>query len=104
MNKDKTQNNKPASRPKKLNGVVVSDKMQDTIVVKVSRYFKHPKYGKYITQSKKYKAHDKGNTAKIGDKVEITECRPLSKDKHFMLTSIVATAKKEEADDLNINE
>ncbi len=104
MNKDKTQNNKPESRPKKLSGVVVSDKMQDTIVVKVSRYFKHAKYGKYITQSKKYKAHDKGNTAKIGDKVEITECRPLSKDKHFMLTSITASTKKEDADDLNINE
>ena len=104
MNKATTQNNKTETKSKKLSGIVVSDKMQDTIVVKVSRYFKHSKYEKYITQSKKYKAHDKGNTAKIGDKVEITECRPLSKDKHFMLTSIVATAKKEEADDLNINE
>lgn len=73
------------SKGKILRGVVTSDKMQDTIVVSVERYFKHPKYGKFIKARKKYKAHDAGNTTKIGDKVEIQECRPISKDKHFRL-------------------
>lgn len=68
-----------------LAGVVVSDKMKDTIVVSVERYVKVPKYDKYVTRMKKYKAHDAGNTKKIGDKVEIEECRPISKDKHFTL-------------------
>ena len=68
-----------------LSGVVVSDKMKDTIVVEVSRFVKHPKYGKYMNISKKFKAHDAGNTKKIGDKVEIIETRPISKDKHFKI-------------------
>lgn len=68
-----------------LSGVVVSDKMKDTIVVSVDRYVKVPKYNKYITRTKKFKAHDVGNTKKIGDKVEIQECAPISKDKHFIL-------------------
>jgi small subunit ribosomal protein S17 len=66
-----------------LSGVVTSDKMKDTIVVKVSRFVKHPKYDKYISKDKKFKAHDLGNTKKIGDKVTIEECSPISKDKHF---------------------
>ena len=77
MNATNTKTNKI------LSGVVVSDKMKDTIVVKVSRFVKHPKYGKYISIDKKFKADDKGNTKKIGDKVQIEECRPISKDKHF---------------------
>jgi len=76
---------KPASKRRVLEGVVVSDKMTDTIVVKVVRFVKHPKYGKFQKLSKKFKADDKGNTAKIGDKVSIEECRPISKDKHFKL-------------------
>lgn len=68
---------------KSLSGVVTSDKMTNTIVVKVNHFVKHPKYGKFITRSKKYKAHDEGNTMKIGDKVTIVECAPISKDKHF---------------------
>lgn len=79
--KDKNKNTE--SRGKTLSGVVVSDKMKDTIVVAVSRYFKHPRYRKFITRVKKYKAHDVGNSHKIGDKVEIQECKPLSKTKHF---------------------
>jgi small subunit ribosomal protein S17 len=67
----------------KLSGTVVSDKMTDTVVVKVIRFEKHPKYQKYQKISKKYKAHDPGNTKKIGDKVSIESCRPISKDKHF---------------------
>jgi small subunit ribosomal protein S17 len=66
-----------------LSGVVTSDKMKDTVTVKVSRFVKHPKYGKYISVDKKFKAHDAGNTKKIGDKVQIEECKPISKDKHF---------------------
>jgi small subunit ribosomal protein S17 len=71
-----------------LQGVVVSNKMIDTIVVEVTRYVKHPKYGKFQKIAKKYKAHDAGNTAQIGDKVKITEGRPISKDKRFRLISI----------------
>ena len=88
-NKTATKENVEIKKSKKLDGVVVSDKMTDTIVVSVSRYFKHPKYGKFISLQKKYKAHDAGNTAHIGDKVEIVECRPISKDKHFTLSQIL---------------
>ncbi|MBP7007041.1 MAG: 30S ribosomal protein S17 [Candidatus Pacebacteria bacterium] len=66
-----------------LQGVVVGDKMNKTIVVSVGRFIKHPKYGKYYKVSKKYKAHDEENTYKIGDKVKIIETRPISKDKKF---------------------
>lgn len=80
-----TSTTNTASKKRVLSGVVVSDKMKDTIVVSVDRYVKVPKYNKYITRSKKFKAHDAGNTKKIGDKVEIQECAPISKDKHFTL-------------------
>lgn len=66
-----------------LKGVVVSDKGNKTVVVSVSRFVKHPKYGKYYKINKKFKAHDENNTFKVGDKVSITETRPISKDKHF---------------------
>lgn len=72
---------------KTLSGVVTSDKMTNTIVVKINHFVKHPKYGKFITRSKKYKAHDEGNTKKIGDNVTIVECRPISKDKHFKVVN-----------------
>jgi small subunit ribosomal protein S17 len=71
------------SKPKILSGTIVSDKMKDTVVVLVERYEKHPKYEKYIKRRKKFKAHDAGNSKKIGDKVEIMETKPISKDKHF---------------------
>lgn len=74
-----------ASRPRILSGVVVSDKMKDTIVVSVNRFVKHPKYKKYYKVSKKLKAHDAGNTVHVGDKVRIEETKPISKDKHFIL-------------------
>ncbi len=66
-----------------LKGVVVSDKMDKTVVVSVSRFVKHPKYGKFYKINKKYKAHDEENRCKTGDKVEIIETRPISKDKKF---------------------
>ncbi|MEK7460449.1 MAG: 30S ribosomal protein S17 [Patescibacteria group bacterium] len=68
---------------KRLQGVVVSDKMEKTITVLVNRFVKHPKYGKFMNSSKKYKAHDENNTYKEGDQVIIEECRPISKDKTF---------------------
>jgi len=68
-----------------LKGVVISDKMDKTVVVSVSRFIKHPKYGKYYKVNKKYKAHDEENKCKMGDKVEITETRPISKDKKFKI-------------------
>ncbi len=66
-----------------LKGVVVSDKMDKSVVVSVSRFVKHPLYGKFYKVSKKYKAHDENNKFKVGDKVEIKEVRPISKDKRF---------------------
>ena len=78
---------KKITKTKILSGIVVSDKMKDTIVVSVESYKKHPKYQKFIKRSKKFKAHDAGNTAKIGDKVSIAETRPISKDKHFKLVN-----------------
>ncbi len=71
------------SKKRVLAGVVVSDKMKDTVTVAVERYVKVPKYNKYVTRTKKYKAHNPGNTKKIGEKATIEECRPISKDKRF---------------------
>ena len=85
MNNEATKQNISKSSKKQLSGIVVSDKMKDTVVVKVSRFVKHPKYGKYISIDKKFKAHDAGNTKKIGDNVIIEECKPISKDKHFVV-------------------
>ena len=68
---------------KTLRGVIVSDKMQDTAVVAVSRFVKHPKYKKYLKQTKRYHAHNPGNRAKEGAIVTIRSCRPLSKTKSF---------------------
>ena len=71
------------NKGKILNGTVVSDKMDKTVVVSVSRFIKHPLYGKFYQVTKKYKAHDAENKHKIGDKVEIMETKPISKDKRF---------------------
>jgi small subunit ribosomal protein S17 len=72
-----------------LSGVVVSDKMDKTVVVAVSRFIEHPKYGKFYKVSKKYKAHDESNQYKTGDKVEIVSTRPISKDKRFKVAGLV---------------
>ncbi|MCH7529634.1 30S ribosomal protein S17 [Patescibacteria group bacterium] len=86
---DKTTQNtisdKEKRNPKRLSGIVVSNKMKDTVVVAVVRYVKHPTYKKYIKRVKKYKAHDAGNTFNIGDKVRIEETKPISKDKSFRI-------------------
>ena len=68
-----------------LSGVVVSTKMKDTVVVQVNRFVKHAKYDKFMQITKRFKAHDAGNTKNLGDKVEIRETRPISKDKHFIV-------------------
>lgn len=70
-----------------LRGTVVATKMQDTITVAVERYVKHPKYKKYLRRTKKYLVHDAGNTATVGQQVEIRECRPMSKRKSFELVT-----------------
>ena len=74
-------------------GIVVSDKMEKTIVVAIRDKIKHPIYKKTMNKTKKYKVHDENNEAGIGDFVEIEETRPLSKDKYFRLVRIVEKAK-----------
>jgi len=83
----KTKEKKENNKGNILKGTVVSDKMDKTVVVSVSRFVKHPKYGKYYKVSKKYKAHDEENKYKIGDEVTIVETRPISKDKKFKVIS-----------------
>ncbi|MEI6396475.1 MAG: 30S ribosomal protein S17 [Candidatus Taylorbacteria bacterium] len=83
MTTTKTQTNTETKRPQTFVGVVVSDKMKDTVVVKIERFTKHTKYHKYMNKTTKLMAHDVGNTKKIGDKATIEACRPLSKNKSF---------------------
>ena len=77
-----------------LTGTVVSDKMHKTAVVLFERKVKHPKYGKFIKKSTKYKIHDEDNKCKIGDIVTITEVRPISKDKSWKLVDILRSKEK----------
>ena len=74
-------------------GIVVSDKMDKTIVVAVSERVKHPLYKKIVNRTKKFKAHDENNACGIGDKVLIQETRPLSKDKRWRLVNVIERAK-----------
>ncbi len=84
MEKKVTQENTAeVSGRKVLSGIVVSDKMTDTIVVLIERYVKNKKFHKFMTLRKRYKVHDPGNTKKIGDKVTIESCRPISRHKSF---------------------
>jgi len=78
---------------KVFQGKVVSDKMDKTITVLIERRTLHPIYQKYVSPSKKMKAHDEKNEAKIGDTVKIIECRPVSKDKTWNLLEIVERAR-----------
>ena len=70
-----------------LRGKVVASKMTDTITVAVERYVQHPKYKKFLRRTKKYLVHDAGNTAKVGEVVDIIETRPISKRKSFKLVT-----------------
>ena len=74
-------------------GVVTSDKMAKTITVSIERKVKHPIYGKFVKSTKKFKAHDEKNDAKMGDTVKIGETRPLSKTKRWRLVEVVERAK-----------
>jgi small subunit ribosomal protein S17 len=78
---------------KTLVGTVVSNKMEKTIVVRIERRKLHSLYKKYITRTKKIKAHDEQNACQIGDLVKVIETRPLSKDKHWRLLEILEKAK-----------
>lgn len=75
------------TKPQTFQGVVVKTAMKDTATVAVSRYVKHPKYEKYQVRTKKYLVHDPENTAKVGDKVTIQACRPISKMKRFRIVT-----------------
>lgn len=80
---------KPRSPKKAVVGVVTSDRMDKTVTVKAERIVRHAKYGKYIRQWTRYKAHDEQNAAKTGDKVEIMATRPLSKTKRWRLVRVL---------------
>ncbi|MDD5559899.1 30S ribosomal protein S17 [Candidatus Methylomirabilis sp.] len=83
---------KKRGRRKALVGVVVSDKMQKTVVVMVERLVRHEAYGKMIRRRTKVKAHDEDNRCSMGDRVAIEEARPLSKEKHWRVTEILGKA------------
>lgn len=88
-----TKKEETASKPKREEvGIVISNKMQKTIVVKLDRRIRHSKYGKFLTKTKKIKAHDEANTAKIGDLVLLVATRPLSKDKRYALKEVLRKA------------
>ncbi len=74
-------------------GIVVSDKMQKTVVVLVERMVQHSKYKKFMRARKKYKVHDENNESRIGDRVRIEETRPLSRDKRWRLRAVLERAK-----------
>jgi small subunit ribosomal protein S17 len=97
MAESMTTNNQPAAPARSARkvrlGVVVSDKMQKTVVVRIERRFAHPRYGKMVKRSTKVKAHDEANDAKTGDTVRIMETRPLSKDKRWRVVEIVDRAR-----------
>jgi small subunit ribosomal protein S17 len=81
-----------AKKKRTLQGVVVSNKMDNSIVVQTERFIKHPKYKKFVRKSSKVMAHDADNVCNIGDKVTIEECKPLSKNKSWTLVSVDSTA------------
>ena len=87
------KNVRPRSGKKEFVGIVRSDKMDKTIVVAVETTTLHPLYKKYVVRSKKVKAHDEKNEAKVGDRVRVVECRPISKEKCWRLDAILEKAK-----------
>ena len=89
----KAQNLDDDQNRKVRQGIVVSDKMNKTVVVKVDRKFRHPQYQKVVVRSKKYYAHDEDSVAHVGDTVRIVETRPLSKTKRWRVTEVLEQAK-----------
>ena len=90
-----TQNAQAINRAsrKTRTGIVVSDKMEKTVVVSIERRVQHPVYGKMVRRTKRLKAHDENNDAKTGDTVRIMETRPMSKDKRWRVVEIVERAR-----------
>jgi len=86
------QNDNTGIRKERI-GIVLSDKMQKTIVVQIRRKALHPEYGKVIEKANKFKVHDEKNEAKIGDRVRIVETRPLSKDKRWRLVEVLSRGR-----------
>jgi small subunit ribosomal protein S17 len=84
----------PTTRRRTKIGVVVSDKMQKTCVVAVEHYRRHPLYGRPIRRTRRFKAHDEENACRVGDQVEIAESRPISKEKHWVVTRIIRRASE----------
>ena len=84
---------KAKSGKKEFVGIVRSDKMDKTVVVSVETTTLHPLYKKYVVRSKKLKAHDEKNEAKVGDRVRVVECRPISKEKCWRLDAILEKAR-----------
>ena len=88
-----TQTTQTAKRQRTLIGKVVSNKMDKTVVVRVERRVKHPVYGKIMTRSNRYKAHDETNQYNEGDTVEIAEGRPISRDKSWTVVRLLTAAR-----------
>jgi small subunit ribosomal protein S17 len=84
-----------SSARKRFVGSVVSDKMDKTVVVRVDRLVRHPRYGKVLRRAKKYKAHDAGNVCRVGDVVRIVEFRPLSREKRWAVEEVLKRANAE---------
>jgi small subunit ribosomal protein S17 len=95
MNENTQQTTAERGQPKSRIGTVLSNRMTKTVVVQVERRMKHGKYGKYLTEKKKYKCHDEQQSAKPGDKVRIVETRPLSKEKRWRVAEILVKAEAE---------
>jgi small subunit ribosomal protein S17 len=85
----------PERNQRQLTGRVVSDKMDKTVTVVVERQVMHPVIGKVVSRNRKYHAHDEANDAKVGDKVVIEECRPISKTKAWKVTRVAERARPE---------
>ena len=93
MSEQTVENTEARGARKVREGYVVSDKMEKTVVVAIERRVPHPVYGKMVTRTKRLKAHDEENSAKVGDTVRIVETRPLSKDKRWRVVEIIGRAR-----------
>ena len=93
MSEDTTRAAATRGYRKSREGLVVSDKMDKTVIVEVENHVKHPKYGKVLRRTKKYMAHDDANACGVGDRVRLMETRPLSATKRWRVTEILEKAK-----------
>ncbi len=88
-----TESSDPQMRQRELSGEVVKNKMNKSVIVKISRLVKHARYHKHLTSSKNVMAHDEKNVTKVGDQVVIRECRPLSKHKSWVVKEVLGSAQ-----------